>query len=90
MRQCATGRKIALLGYQLRRAAGAARRRFEHRLAAVIAVDGVYDMSLTVRAGVGDDPDLERRLRAEDAPSWSSPRTKAPTPAATSGHNAWP
>jgi hypothetical protein len=56
----------------------------------VIAVDGVYDMSLTVRAGVGDDPDLERRLRAEDAPSWSSPRTKAPTPAATSGQNAWP
>ena len=37
---------------------------FEHRLAAVIAVDGAYDQGQTVRAGAGDVPGLERRLRA--------------------------
>jgi hypothetical protein len=42
----------------------------------VIAVDGVYDMSLTVRAGVGDDPDLERRLRAEDDPQLDAEITR--------------
>ena len=41
---------------------------FEHRLAALVAVDGVYDMGLTVRSVAGDVPDLERRLRAEEDP----------------------
>jgi hypothetical protein len=37
---------------------------FEHRLAAVITVDGVYDQGQTVRDAAGDVPGLERRLRA--------------------------
>lgn len=41
---------------------------FEHRLAALVAVDGVYDMGLTVRSVAGDVPDLERRLRADEDP----------------------
>ena len=62
------GGKIALLGTSFGGLLAPRAAAFEHRLAAVIAVDGVYDMSLTVRAGVGDDPDLERRPRAEDDP----------------------
>jgi alpha-beta hydrolase superfamily lysophospholipase len=41
---------------------------FEHRLAALVAVDGVYDMGLNVRSYAGEVPDLERRLRADDDP----------------------
>jgi alpha-beta hydrolase superfamily lysophospholipase len=41
---------------------------FEHRLAAVVAVDGIYDMGLVVSGQTGDVPDLERRLRADDDP----------------------
>jgi alpha-beta hydrolase superfamily lysophospholipase len=38
---------------------------FEHRLAALVAVDGVYDMGLTIRRYAGEVPDLDRRLRAD-------------------------
>ncbi len=62
------GEKIALWGVSMGGLLAPRAAAFEHRLAAVIAVDGVYDMSLTVRSGAGDDPDLERRLRADDDP----------------------
>jgi alpha-beta hydrolase superfamily lysophospholipase len=41
---------------------------FEHRLAALVAVDGVYDMGLTIRRYAGEIPDLEQRLRADTDP----------------------
>jgi alpha-beta hydrolase superfamily lysophospholipase len=41
---------------------------FEHRLAALVAVDGVYDMGLTIRRYAGEVPDLEQRLRADSDP----------------------
>jgi alpha-beta hydrolase superfamily lysophospholipase len=41
---------------------------FEHRLAAVVAFDGVYDMGLATRRYAGEIPDLEQRLRADADP----------------------
>ncbi|MGO9162491.1 MAG: alpha/beta hydrolase family protein [Streptosporangiaceae bacterium] len=60
--------KIALWGVSMGGLLAPRAAAFEHRLAAVIAVDGVYDMSLLMRALTSDDPDLERRLRADDDP----------------------
>jgi len=50
-----------------------ARPAFEHRLATVITVDGVYDQGQTVRDAAGDVPGLERRLRAG-----ADPETRCP------------
>jgi alpha-beta hydrolase superfamily lysophospholipase len=50
---------------------------FEHRLAALVAVDGVYDMGLTIRRYAGDVPDLDRRLRADDDPELDAEFAKA-------------
>nr|WP_257019407.1 hypothetical protein [Streptomyces sp. TLI_235] len=42
---------------------------FEHRLAALIAVDGVYDLgAISVRHIPGDREEAERRLRADSDP----------------------
>ncbi|HEY1920491.1 MAG TPA: alpha/beta fold hydrolase [Streptosporangiaceae bacterium] len=41
---------------------------FDHRLAALVAVDGVYDMGQTARGHAGLDPELDGRLRAETDP----------------------
>ena len=41
---------------------------FEHRLAALIAYDGVYDLGDPIRAAFGNGPDLNRRLRAQSDP----------------------
>jgi alpha-beta hydrolase superfamily lysophospholipase len=58
------GTRIALWGLSMGGLLAPRAAAFEHRLAAVIAVDGVYDQGQTVRAGAGDVPGLERRLRA--------------------------
>jgi pimeloyl-ACP methyl ester carboxylesterase len=50
---------------------------FEHRLAALVAVDGVYDMGLTIRKYAGEIPDLEQRLRADDDPELDAEFAKA-------------
>lgn len=41
---------------------------FDHRLGALVTVDGVYDFGLVVRRILGDPPDAEPRLRAENDP----------------------
>ena len=60
------GEKIALWGLSMGGLLAPRAAAFEHRLAAVIAVDGIYDMGLVVTGQADDVPDLERRLRAED------------------------
>lgn len=62
------GEKIALWGLSMGGMLAPRAAAFEHRLAAVIAVDGIYDIGQTVRAQAGDIPDLEQRLRAGDDP----------------------
>ena len=57
------GTRIALWGLSMGGLLAPRAAAFEHRLAAVIAVDGVYDQGQTVRAGAGDVPGLGRRLR---------------------------
>jgi alpha-beta hydrolase superfamily lysophospholipase len=62
------GEKIALWGLSMGGLLAPRAAAFEHRLAAVVAVDGIYDMGLVVSGQTGDVPDLERRLRADDDP----------------------
>ena len=50
------------MGPEHGRAAAPRAAAFEHRLAAVITVDGVYDQGQAVRDAAGDVPGLERRL----------------------------
>jgi alpha-beta hydrolase superfamily lysophospholipase len=62
------GEKLALWGLSMGGLMAPRAAAFEQRLAAVLAVDGIYDMGETVRAEAGDIPDLEQRLRARDDP----------------------
>jgi alpha-beta hydrolase superfamily lysophospholipase len=62
------GQKIALWGLSMGGLLAPRAAAFEHRLAAVVAVDGVYDMGQTGRDFTGSDPGLERRLRADADP----------------------
>ena len=58
------GERVALRGLSMGGLLAPRAAAFEHRLAAVITVDGVYDQGQTVRDAAGDVPGLERRLRA--------------------------
>ena len=62
------GNKIALWGLSMGGMLAPRAAAFEHRLAAVIAVDGVYDIGQAVTAVAAGVPDLDRRLRAESDP----------------------
>jgi alpha-beta hydrolase superfamily lysophospholipase len=62
------GTKIALWGLSMGGMLAPRAAAFEHRLAAVIAVDGVYDIGQAVTAVAAAVPDLDRRLRAESDP----------------------
>ena len=50
------------MGPEHGRAAAPRAAAFEHRLAAVMTVDGVYDQGQAARDAAGDIPRLERRL----------------------------
>ncbi|WP_030761076.1 MULTISPECIES: alpha/beta fold hydrolase [unclassified Streptomyces] len=61
--------RIALLGLSMGGVLAPRAAAFEHRLAAVIAVDGLYDLGQTsVRNIPGDREEAERLLRADSAP----------------------
>ncbi|MFJ3723038.1 alpha/beta hydrolase family protein [Streptomyces sp. NPDC090045] len=61
--------RIALLGVSMGGILAPRAAAFEHRLAALIAVDGVYDLGeVSTRAIPGDRDQAERLLRAESAP----------------------
>ncbi|MFE2526642.1 alpha/beta fold hydrolase [Streptomyces sp. NPDC059382] len=61
--------RIALLGSSMGGLLAPRAAAFEHRLAAVIAVDGVYDLGQISRRNMpGDRGQAERLLRAESAP----------------------
>jgi alpha-beta hydrolase superfamily lysophospholipase len=62
------GEKIALWGLSMGGVLAPRAAAFDHRLAALIAVDGVYDMSQNARGHAGPDPELDRRLRADADP----------------------
>ena len=62
------GKKIALWGLSMGGLLAPRAAAFEHRLAAVVAVDGVYDMGQTGRDFIASDPGLERRLSAAADP----------------------
>jgi len=59
--------KIALVGVSLGGELAPRAAAFEHRLAALVAVDGVYDARVALMAGQTDDETL-RRLRTDDDP----------------------
>ncbi|MGW8777627.1 alpha/beta hydrolase family protein [Streptomyces sp. NPDC055796] len=62
-------RRIALLGSSMGGVLAPRAAAFEHRLAALIAVDGVYDLGrISVRNIPGDRAEAERLLRADSAP----------------------
>jgi len=60
--------KIVLCGLSMGGVLAPRAAAFEHRLAALVAVDGVYDMGQLGRGPAGPDPELDRRLRAEADP----------------------
>jgi dienelactone hydrolase len=61
--------RVALLGASMGGLLAPRAAAFEHRLAACVAFDGVYDLGLTVtRAMPGDRADAEAALRADSAP----------------------
>ncbi|MFF4263847.1 alpha/beta hydrolase family protein [Streptomyces virginiae] len=61
--------RIALLGLSMGGVLAPRAAAFEHRLAALIAVDGLYDLGETsVRNIPGDRAEAERLLRADSAP----------------------
>ncbi|MEV8099695.1 alpha/beta fold hydrolase [Kitasatospora sp. NPDC085879] len=61
--------RIALLGSSMGGLLAPRAAAFEHRLAALIAVDGVYDLgAISVRHIPGDREEAERRLRADSDP----------------------
>ncbi|MGW4770659.1 alpha/beta hydrolase family protein [Nocardia sp. NPDC004278] len=61
--------RIALLGISMGGVLAPRAAAFEHRLAALIAVDGVYDLGqISTRNIPGDRKEAERILRAESAP----------------------
>jgi alpha-beta hydrolase superfamily lysophospholipase len=61
--------RVALLGASMGGLLAPRAAAFEHRLAACIAFDGVYDMGLTGAAWIpGDRADMEALLRADSAP----------------------
>ncbi|MGW8782274.1 alpha/beta hydrolase family protein [Streptomyces sp. NPDC055796] len=63
------GSRIALLGVSMGGILAPRAAAFEHRLAALIAVDGLYDLGQTVVRNVpGTREEAERLLRAESAP----------------------
>lgn len=68
--------KIALWGLSMGGLLAPRAAAFEHRLAAVIAVDGVYDMGQAMTAFGGSIPDLERRLRADEDPGLDAEMTR--------------
>ncbi|MEU9084825.1 alpha/beta fold hydrolase [Streptomyces sp. NPDC048357] len=61
--------RIALLGSSMGGVLAPRAAAFEHRLAALIAVDGIYDLGQVSTRGIpGDRDQAERLLRAESAP----------------------
>jgi surfactin synthase thioesterase subunit len=62
------GEKIALWGLSMGGVLAPRAASFEHRLAALVAVDGIYDLAASppLLSQLKDIPDLERRLRADD------------------------
>ncbi|MER5729851.1 acetylxylan esterase [Streptomyces sp. NPDC002138] len=60
--------RIALLGSSMGGVLAPRAAAFEHRLAALIGVDGVYDRQISVRTIPGDRDQAERLLRADSAP----------------------
>ena len=62
------GAKIVLWGLSMGGELAPRAAAFEHRLAALVAVDGLYDMGATVLGQAGEVPDFERRLRADAGP----------------------
>lgn len=61
--------RIALLGNSMGGLLAPRAAAFEHRLAALIALDGVYDLSLVATSLFpGEAAEAERRLRADDDP----------------------
>ncbi|MCO6000130.1 alpha/beta hydrolase family protein [Actinoallomurus rhizosphaericola] len=61
--------RIALLGASMGGLLAPRAAAFEHRIAALIALDGVYDLGvITTSAIPGDRAEAERRLRAADDP----------------------
>lgn len=61
--------RIALLGNSMGGLLAPRAAAFEHRIAALIALDGVYDLGLVATSLFpGDTAEAERRLRAEDDP----------------------
>ncbi|GAA2273460.1 alpha/beta fold hydrolase [Kitasatospora cystarginea] len=63
------GQRIALLGNSMGGLLAPRAAAFEHRLAAVVALDGVYDLGPAVTRSIpGERTEVERRLRAEADP----------------------
>ncbi|HTX97428.1 MAG TPA: alpha/beta fold hydrolase [Mycobacterium sp.] len=65
--------RIALLGLSMGGLLAPRAAAFEHRLAACIALDGVYDLGLTVTRNIpGPRADAEAMLRADSAPEFDA------------------
>jgi len=61
--------RVSLLGVSMGAILVARAAAFEHRLAACLAVDGLYDLGVITTSGFpGDRSDIERLLRADRAP----------------------
>jgi hypothetical protein len=72
--------RVGLLGLSMGGLLAPRAAAFDHRLAACVAVDGVYDLAASVlRAVPGSRPDAEAALRADSAPK-PTPRSKISWP----------